>query len=75
MEDNTLTIEKVIEAVTPLERKYDWNVVHASDDEFTLTITDGSHEASADLTSLEGIEELVKGLETELDEQDYPVIG
>lgn len=75
MAKEPLTLEALTTAVTPLERKYDWKAEGTAEGVFELTLTDGSHEARGEVTSLEGIEELVKKLETEIDGQDYPVIG
>lgn len=76
MEKNqTLTLEAIQEAVTPLERKYGWKAEGTAEGVFTLTLTDDSHTARGEVTSLEDIEELVKELEKEIDGQDYPTIG
>lgn len=75
MEDNTLTIEKVSNAINPLERKYGWGVEEVSDGVFEITVTDDSHKAKGEITSLDEVEELLKELEKEIDGQDYPTIG
>lgn len=75
MAENTLTLEQLTDAVTPLERKYGWHAEGTAEGVFTLTLTDGSHEAKGEVTSLDEVEELVKNLEKEIDGQDYPVIG
>lgn len=75
MTSETLTIEKLTEAVSPMIRKYGWRAEGTAEGVFTLTLTDDSHEARGEVTSLEDIEELVKELEKEIDGQDYPTIG
>ncbi len=70
-----ITLEKIVETVTPLERKYDWRVEGDQEEGFTLIITDGNHEADGEVESIEGLDELVKKLETEVDGQDYTVIS
>lgn len=74
-ENQELTIEVIESVVTPLERKYAWRAEGVAEGVFELSITDDQHTAKGLVTSIEEIDELVKKLESEVDEHNYKVIG
>lgn len=74
-EENKLTLEQIEEAVTSVSRKYGWNALEIEPGVFQLTIGDGEAEARELVDSLDDIEALVRRLEGEVDEHEYPTIG
>lgn len=69
-----IDIEEVNKVANRTIRKYDWSTEKIQQG-VRLTITDGQHDASVDITTGEDIEGEMNRLIEAVDKQDYTVIG
>lgn len=70
-----MKIDEVNAIASPMIRKYDWYTSQVAHDNVRLTVTDGLHKASVDITTGENIKAEIKRLIEAVDNQEYTVLS